>query len=118
MPYLANENFPLESIQYLRNRGYDVVSVLEKSSGAKDYEVLAWARREGRTVLTFDRDYGELIYRLGLASPAGLVYFRFQPNTPEEPSNRLMEIIEVAKVPLEGCFTVLERGRARQRPLP
>ena len=71
MRFLANENFPLVSVSLLRNAGHDVAAVIEESPGAKDSEVLARAAQEERVVLTFDRDYGSLIYRLGLPAPVG-----------------------------------------------
>ncbi len=36
MQFLANENFPLPSVSYLRQAGYDVAAVIEDSPGAKD----------------------------------------------------------------------------------
>jgi predicted nuclease of predicted toxin-antitoxin system len=118
MRFLANENFPLPSVHRLRVSGYDTLAVVEELAGAKDSEVLARAADEGRIVLTFDRDYGELIYRLGLPSPAGLVYFRLDPLTPEEPAELLIQIVTVSNLSLEQKFTVLDRGQVRQRPLP
>jgi predicted nuclease of predicted toxin-antitoxin system len=35
--------------------------------GMNDPDVLAWAARESRVVLTFDKDFGELARGLGLA---------------------------------------------------
>ena len=61
MNFLANENFPLLSIHQLRNAHHDVASVIEDTPGAKDHEVLTRAQKEKRIVLTFDRDYGELL---------------------------------------------------------
>jgi len=118
MRFLANENFPLRSVNRLREAGHDVKAIAEDSPGAKDSEVLARAANEHRVVLTFDRDYGQLIYRRRLPVPAGVVYFRFAPATPEEPAEHLLELLPVASVSLTGKFTVVERGRVRQRPLP
>lgn len=115
---LADENFPLRSVHRLREAGHDIVAIIERSPGAKDREVLAWAAREERTVLTFDRDYGRLIYRDKLAAPAGVVYFRFIPADPGEPANHLAKLLGMSGLTLEGKFTVVERGRVRQRPLP
>lgn len=117
MRFLANENFPLASVNQMRRAGHDIAATVEDSPGAKDPEVLARAVREGRVVLTFDRDYGELIYRLGLPRPAGVVYFRFDPVAPEEPAEHLLRLLIVTDVSLEGRFTVAERGHLRQRPL-
>ena len=61
MQFLANENFPKASVIKLRDANYNVAYGSEDAPGAKDYEVLAGAVDEKRIILTFDRDYGELI---------------------------------------------------------
>lgn len=118
MRFLANENFPLPSVRLLRQADYDVTSVTEDSPGIEDAEVLARAADEQRVVLTFDRDYGELIYRLRLRSPKGLIYLRFRPHTPEEPALLLLNLLQTEELQFEGQFTVVERDHIRQRPLP
>ena len=118
MRWLANENMPLASIRRLRVAEHDVAAVIEDAPSSEDAEVLARAVREDRIILTFDRDYGELIYRLRLPSPPGLVYFRFIPSKPEEPSDRLLHLLAKVEVSLEGYFTIVERGQVHQRALP
>jgi len=118
MRFLANENFPAASVRRLRKAGHDIAAVIEDSPGAKDVAVLARAAREERIILTFDRDYGELIYRRRALAPMGVVYFRFDPLTPEEPAERLLRLLTVSVLLLESKFTVVERGQVRQRPLP
>jgi len=61
--FLANENFPLLSIKFLREIGHNVVSVLQEMPGAEDREVLGRARAEGRIILTFDRERGRIRQR-------------------------------------------------------
>jgi predicted nuclease of predicted toxin-antitoxin system len=94
MRFLANENFPLASIRRLRQAGYDVIAIIEEMPGAKDMLVLTRARQEQCILLTFDRDYGELIYRQRQPVPVGVIYFRFEPVTPEEPADRLVTILK------------------------
>ncbi|MDF5722276.1 MAG: DUF5615 family PIN-like protein [Rhizonema sp. PD37] len=118
MQFLANENFPLPSVRYLRKSGYDIAAIIEDSPGIEDTEVLARAVHEQRVILTFDRDYGELIYRLKLSSPAGVIYFRYQPRSPQEPAEQLLIISTTEGLHFEGKFTVVERKQIRQRPLP
>lgn len=117
MDFLANENFPILSIRLLRNAGHKVASVIEDTPGAKDRQVLQRAYEESRIILTFDRDYGELIYRHKLPIPTGVVYFRFAPSTPEEPAEMLLNVLKKAEVKVVGKFTVVERGKIRQRTL-
>jgi hypothetical protein len=68
-------------------------------------------------ILTFDRDYGELIYRHRLPVPQGLLYLRLLPLSPSEPAEIVLDLLQVG-IPLEGRFTIVERERVRQRPLP
>ena len=118
MRFLANENFPLQSLRILRQADQKVASVTEDSPGIEDAEVLARVADEQRVILTFDRDYGELIYRLRLRSPRGVIYLRFRPHTPEEPASILLNLLQTEELQFEERFTVVERDQIRQRPLP
>ncbi len=118
MRFLANENFPLLSVRLLRQADLEVASVTEDSPGIEDSEVLDRAADEERVILTFDRDYGELIYRLRLRSPRGVIYLRFHPHTPEEPASILLNLLQIEGLQFEERFTVVDRDRIRQRPLP
>lgn len=117
MRFVANENIPISSVRQIRAAGHEVLSVTEDTPSIADVDVLSWAVQEGAIVLTFDRDYGELIYRHQMPTPAGIVYFRFQPATPDEPAIQLLELLSSVET-LEGMFTVVERSQVRQRPLP
>ena len=118
MQLLANENFPLVSVQLLRQANYDIASITEDSPGIEDPEVLARAVDEQRIILTFDRDYGELIARFRLPPPTGVIYVRFRPHTPEESAAILLTLFQTEELQLEGWFTIVERDGIRQRPLP
>jgi len=118
MRFLANENFPLESVRQLRGTGHDVLSVGESMPGIEDAKILSLAAQEGRVLLTFDRDYGELIYLRGMASPLGVIYLRFNPLTPSHPAEVVLELEKVSGLRLENRYTVVEPPRIRQRPLP
>lgn len=97
--------------------GLDVVSISKDSPGISDKEVMARARKEGRVILTFDSDYGELIYREQMPVPAGVLYFRFTPEYPDELGEFLLKLLENNEVQLEQRFTVASRDRIRQRRL-
>lgn len=116
--YLANENFPLASANLLREAGLAVAIVAKETPGASDTAILERAAHERRIVLTFDRDYGDLIFRRRQTVPAGVIYFRYDPSAPEEPAEHVLRLMGVEELSFEGKFTVLERGHVRQRPLP
>jgi predicted nuclease of predicted toxin-antitoxin system len=115
--FLANENVPLAAVKLLREHGHDVAAIAEEAIGVDDRTVLESAARDHRIILTFDRDYGKLLFRHRLPSPLGLIYFRFDPSKPLEPAEHLLLLLAVADLSLEGKFTVVERGRIRQRPI-
>jgi predicted nuclease of predicted toxin-antitoxin system len=117
MDFLANENFPLLSVRLLREAGHRVVSIIQEAPGGKDEDILKRAHTERLIILTFDRDYGELIYRHQALPPAGVVYFRFAPATPSEPAEILRNVMDKADLSVIGKFTIVERGRIRQRSL-
>jgi predicted nuclease of predicted toxin-antitoxin system len=115
---LADENFPKASVVRLRTAGHEVGSIAEDMAGVSDRAVLALARSENRYLLTFDRDFGELIYRRGEAAPRGVIYFRFLPVDPEEPARVLEALLKRPEIQLEARLTVVTRDQVRQRPLP
>jgi predicted nuclease of predicted toxin-antitoxin system len=116
--FLADENFPLPSVRILNSAGHDVAAIVLESPGAPDQHVLERAAREQRILLTFDRDYGRLLYERDLPAPGGIVYFRFVPSSVEEPAEYLLALLERPEPSLPGMLTVAERDRVRQRPLP
>ena len=76
MRLLADENFPRDAVQALRDAGHDIVWVATDFPSISDREVLARAVADQRVLLTFDKDFGELGFRIGLPATCGLVVFR------------------------------------------
>ncbi|MBF0490623.1 MAG: DUF5615 family PIN-like protein [Candidatus Omnitrophica bacterium] len=117
MNFLANENIPLDSVHLLRRAGHLVLSISEKHAGMMDADVLKRAVKDKSIILPFDRDYGELSSKYPKLIPEGLVYFRFDPATPEEPALILLKTLKQANIHLLKHFTIIEDARIRQRTL-
>jgi predicted nuclease of predicted toxin-antitoxin system len=83
MRILENENVPGPVITEPRERGHDVAAVKETMPGAPDRAVLERARAEARLVFTFDKDFGGLAVRFGLAAPAGVILLRLGGTGPD-----------------------------------
>ena len=60
---LVDENAPRCLVEALREAGYDVVWVREIRRGMNDEEIISLSIDESRVIMTFDKDFGELIYR-------------------------------------------------------
>src|SRR5439155_26567016 len=112
MRFLANENFPGDAVTALGAACHDIVWVRTAAPGSEDEDILAWAMRERRVLLTFDKDFGELAWRLGLPASSGIVLFRLPM-----PAAAVVGATLAAKIgertDWAGLFTVIERGRIR-----
>ena len=61
MKIRVDENIGRRGIELLRQAGHDVVSVCERGlSGAPDQAVFHACVSEGRTLITLDRDFGQV----------------------------------------------------------
>ncbi|MCY3687432.1 MAG: DUF5615 family PIN-like protein [Gammaproteobacteria bacterium] len=116
MKFIANENFPAPSVLALRELGHDVISASELCPGAPDSHILKIAHEEARVVITFDRDYGTLIFQRRLPPPAGVLYLRFRATSSRDPAYYVTRLLALG-LELTGKFTTGGRNRVRQRPL-
>jgi len=112
---LVNENFPAPSVARLRAMGWDVVSVAEGRAGMNDAAVIALAVSEKRFLVTFDRDYGELLFARGLPPPPAVILLRVPSYRPEDPAMWVTRIVKDTET-LVGMFTVFDGTSIRSRP--
>ena len=113
---LANENFPYKSIVYLLENGYDITSIGIDNPSILDAEVMLIAMKEERVILTFDRDYGELIFKHNYKPDCGIIFLRIEEFDPIEPGIIIEKILMNKKIDLRRALTVVdETGGLRQR---
>jgi predicted nuclease of predicted toxin-antitoxin system len=113
--FLANENFPAPSTGHLRFHGFDVLSIQESYRSIRDITVIELAKLENRIILTFDKDYGEMIYRYGVGTPPSVVFFRSKGKAPNEAGKILRSLLENGEISLNGAFTIVSGESIRQR---
>ena len=113
--FLANENFPKPSITLLRESGFHVISIQENSPGISDETVLKLAISQNLIILTFDRDYGELIFRYSQENPPGVVYIRDKGSDPLFAGRIMIRLLTEEQVTFQEAFSVIEEKNIRQR---
>ena len=113
MRLLADENLPRPVIARLRQEGLDVLWIQEALPGASDVDVLGLAAEEGRILLTFDKDFGELARSSAMAA-FGVILFRVAMPRPPDAGRALAELI-LSRGDWRGRFSVVEPGRVRIR---
>lgn len=118
MRFLTDENVPAPSVQLLRRAGHDVAAIGELAPGIADEAVLAFARENGRVLITFDRDFGELVYHRGAPVPPGIIYLRVRPTSVTSAGEAVERLLRPSSIIIPGHFIVVDDDKVRQRPLP
>jgi predicted nuclease of predicted toxin-antitoxin system len=117
MRFLANENIPGDAVNALVAAGHDVVWIRVAAPGSGDEEILAWAVREDRVLVTFDQDFGELAWRAALPASCGIVLFRISMPSAMDVGAFIAARLD-ERNDWAGHFSVVQPGRIRMRPLP
>jgi predicted nuclease of predicted toxin-antitoxin system len=113
---LADECCAASLVSALRADGHDVLYALETFPGASDDEILARAFTEHRILLTEDKDFGELVYRLGRPAQ-GIVLLRFDVVDRALKVPRLRDLLIRGESRLPESLVILEVDKVRIRPL-
>jgi predicted nuclease of predicted toxin-antitoxin system len=114
---LADECVAGEIVSRLRNDGHSIESAGGADAGTVDDDLLARAVAAGRVLLTADKDFGELVFRLRRAH-AGIVLLRFAGVKAEVRAELVSAVFRDRSAELPGNFTVIDRDTVRVRKPP
>lgn len=105
--FYANEQFPLQVVQFLRSLGHNVLTVQEaENRGLEDKEVLVFATCANRAVLTLNRRHFIRLHKLQ-PDHAGIVVCS-QDDHWERQANRIHEAISSIET-LQGKLVRVKR---------
>ena len=83
MRILADENISEQVVVRLRAAGQDVRWTKETDRGEADPNLLELATRERRALITYDKDFGDLVHRDGMSAPHGVILLRIHSDVPD-----------------------------------
>ena len=106
MKFVADENLHRVIIQRLRQEGHEVIAIAETAPGIADDAVLAIAVQENALLLTEDKDFGELVFRLQLLA-TGIVLFRLGAASSQIKAQNIALAIQQHGTDLLGKFAVI-----------
>ena len=89
---------------------------LKLAAGAADETVLARALASGAVILTFDKDFGDLAWRMKPTAAFGVRLFRLPMPRATEAGEGLARIVQ-SREDWEGHFSVVEPGKIRMQLL-
>lgn len=117
MRFLLDQDVYAATARFLAARGHDVRLAGEIGlSRASDVNMLQAAYKQGRLLVTRDKDFGRLAFleRMG----GGILYLRILPATLDAVHSELARVLdEHTETELMGAFVVVEPGRHRFRRL-
>ena len=109
--FLADENIPKETVALLKKQGIDIVSVTEFASGIDDSAVLDLANKNSRIIVTFDKDFGQLIFK-EKRKTQGLILLRFVPQSSAQIAMRIQQVVK-AQLRMKKCVVTVKKDTIR-----
>ena len=118
MRFLLDQDVYAATARFLASLGHDVVQAGHVGlSQANDQELLAVAQKQGRILITRDRDFGALVFVKVLGS--GVLYLRMLPSTQDSVHAELERVLRsYSEEELRKAFVVIEAAAHRIRRLP
>lgn len=116
MRFLADENIFSPIVSFLRNSGHDVKSIRESSLfKIKDDDIVEMATREERTIITFDKHFGDIL-RYPPDSLHGIILIRIHPPILDDVISALKHLFKKYNAELfKGRLIVLSKSGYRIR---
>lgn len=119
MRFLADMGVAGRIVDWLRAKGHDVKHLREEGlQRISDREVFQKAVAEGRILITFDLDFGEIV-ALSWGRATSVILFRLHNTRTPHVIERLEKVLSDSSETLErGAIVVVEESRYRVRYLP
>lgn len=114
--FLVDESCGRKLCLFLRQKSFDALFVGDVFPSTLDQNVLSHATTEQRVLITNDKDFGELLFRLRLPS-AGVIFLRLKNDTPLHRQEAVLDVITTLSNELSTSFIIATEGKVRVRKL-
>lgn len=114
MKFVADENLDAEIVKRLRQDGHTIWYVAELERGISDDAVLYLANEQDAPLLTADKDFGELAFRLRRIT-SGVILIRLSGLSASRKAEIVSNAITQHTHELLGSFTVITATTIRVR---
>lgn len=113
MKFIANENIPLKVVQRFQQAGFEFMRIDEIQKGMTDDEVVELAQNKEGVLITFNKDFGELVFKKKIC---GIILLRIKPQGSDYIVGRLQKLLN-SGIDLKGKFIILEDDKVRIRDI-
>jgi predicted nuclease of predicted toxin-antitoxin system len=116
MKILADESVDYRIITFLREHAFTVLAIIDNDASISDLKVLEKANDEKALLITEDKDFGELVFRLKLQHP-GILLLRFFNIEISIQNKKTLEALKTHGKELLNNFSTLTENRLRIRQI-
>ena len=114
--FLVDESSGAKLFRFLLDRGFDTKFATDIMPRAIDEVVLDLAQKEDRILITNDKDFGELVFRLNRPS-SGIILLRLKFDSAKNRQDHLEIILGKFLDKLKSNFIVVAEGQIRIRKI-
>ncbi|KAF0158857.1 MAG: hypothetical protein FD159_944 [Syntrophaceae bacterium] len=114
MKFLVDVGVGKKVENWLTENGYDVRSVRDIDSCARDSQIVKWAFDDQRMIITMDKDFGELVFNTG-NQHAGVLILRLEDADGDTKVKVVKNILSNYSDRLNSNFCVYQDGKLRIR---
>ncbi len=112
LKFLVDECAGRKLYNSLKENGFDTEFVADKFLAADDSVILTYAEKENRVLITNDKDFGELLFRLNSPS-SGVILLRLRADTSENRRKVVLHTISNFKDKLSSHLVVVNESKIR-----
>ena|SRR3989344_8239397 len=115
MKFLADVNIPQSVITYLTKLGHNVLDLKTVDKSATDTDVIQIAKKEGRVILTLDKDF--IVLTQFPKYQTATIAIRLKKQSPELILKYLDELLKNQKPKILGnSLTIINKDLAESHP--
>jgi len=116
---IGDMNISPETIAYLQERGWNIIRVSEVlPANTSDQEILDFAKKNNRVIITQDLDFSMLIALQGYQQPS-LITLRLSSSNIDFVNQKLLEVLNLWQDQInQGIALTVEDQKIRLRNLP
>ncbi|MBU4221012.1 MAG: DUF5615 family PIN-like protein [Euryarchaeota archaeon] len=92
---------------------FKIISVAEEYAGSKDEYILELSSKNKWIIITFDKDFGELIYKQKYEKPFGIIFLRVPPKSLDYIFHIMKWLLLQTNISFEGNFLVVNENKVR-----
>jgi predicted nuclease of predicted toxin-antitoxin system len=112
LKFLVDECTGIAVSKKLKAMNFDSASVIECMKGAEDEEIMERAVKEGRVIITNDKDFGRLA---GFYKPPGIILLRLKDESVENKIKLVSLVVTTYNERILGNVLVVSEKKIRLR---